>query len=161
LPPELPACQDRRVRRTVRLFNLSVVEKRLGNSTTVTRTIGRLDRPSATLSGLLRVAIYFKRILAVGNGDIDVGKKPLTRKGGQRIVGRLTGRDGAAELRVADPDLRQNEPVKVCGAMSQQYGDGGRDNESAPQKFVHLVGYRDPKARPEPRVRPPVSPVKR
>jgi hypothetical protein len=53
------------------------------------------------------------------------------------------------------------EPVKVCGAMSQQYGDGGRGNESAPQKFVHLVGYRDPKPRAEPWVRPSVSPVKR
>jgi hypothetical protein len=97
----------------------------------------------------------------VGNGNIDVGKKPLTRKGGQRIVGRLKGRDGAAELRVDDPDLRQKEPVKVCGAMSQQYDDGGRGNESAPQKFVHLVGYRDPKARPEPWIRPRLSPAKR
>ena len=38
--------------------------------------------------------------------------------------------------------------------MAQQRGDSGRGNESAPQKFVHLVGYRDPKARPEPWVRP-------
>jgi hypothetical protein len=45
--------------------------------------------------------------------------------------------------------------------MSLQYGDGGRGNESAPQKFVHLVGYRDPKPRAEPWVRPSVSPVKR
>jgi hypothetical protein len=92
-----------------------------------------------------------KGFLAVGNGDIDVGKKPLIRKGGQRI----------AERRTDDPDLRQKEPVKICGAMSQQYGAGGRDNESAPQKFVHLVGYRDPKAQPEPWVRPRASPAKR
>jgi len=45
--------------------------------------------------------------------------------------------------------------------MSLQYGDGGRGNESAPQKFVHLVGYRDPKPRVGPWVRPSVSPVKR
>ena len=38
--------------------------------------------------------------------------------------------------------------------MSQQCGDSGRGNQSAPQKFVQLVGCRDPKARPEPWVRP-------
>ena len=53
-------------------------------------------------------------------------------------------------LRLDGPNPLANEPVKVCGAMSLQYGDGGRGNESAPQKFVHLVGYRDPKPRIEP-----------
>jgi hypothetical protein len=102
-----------------------------------------------------------KRILAVGNGNIDVGKKNPTRKGGQRIVQGLTARDGSPELRIDDPNPRRKEPVKVCGAMSQQYGDGGRGNESAPQKFVHLVGYRDPKARPEPWIRPSANAAKR
>lgn len=97
----------------------------------------------------------------MGNGNIDVGKKTPTRKGGQRIVEGLTGRDGALALRIDDPNPRAKEPVKVCGAMSLQYGDGGRGNESAPQKFVHLVGYRDPKPRDEPWVRPSGSPVKR
>jgi hypothetical protein len=32
--------------------------------------------------------------------------------------------------------------------MAQQCGDIGRGNQSAPQKFVRLVGCRDPKARP-------------
>ena len=41
---------------------------------------------------------------------------------------------------------------RICGAMSQQRGDSG--HESAPQKFVQLVGYRDPTARPDPWVRP-------
>jgi hypothetical protein len=45
--------------------------------------------------------------------------------------------------------------------MSQQYGDSGRGNESAPQKFVQLVGCRDPKARSEPWVRPLPNPAKR
>jgi hypothetical protein len=90
-----------------------------------------------------------------------VGKKTPTRKGGQRIVERSTGRHGSLALRIDDPNPRQKEPLKVCGAMSQQYGDGDRGNESAPQKFVHLVGYRDPKARTEPWVRPSVTPVKR
>jgi hypothetical protein len=97
----------------------------------------------------------------VGNGNIGVGKKTSTRKGGQPIVEHLTECDGSPELRIGNPDPRQKEPVKSCGAMSQQYGGGGRGNESAPQKFVHLVGYRDPKARPEPWVRPCVNPVKR
>ena len=96
----------------------------------------------------------------MGNGNIDVGKK-TPRKGGQRIVEGLTGRDGSLALRLDGPNPLANEPVKVCGAMSLQYGDGGRGNESAPQKFVHLVGYRDPKPRIEPWVRPSVSPVKR
>ncbi len=42
--------------------------------------------------------------------------------------------------------------------MSQQRGDSG--NVSAPQKFV-LVGCRDPKARPEPWVRPRPAPEER
>jgi hypothetical protein len=32
----------------------------------------------------------------------------------------------------------------ICGAMSQQCGD--LSNQSAPQKFLHLVGCRDPGA---------------
>ena len=32
--------------------------------------------------------------------------------------------------------------------MTQQRGDSGRGIDPAPQKFVHLVGCRDPNARP-------------
>jgi hypothetical protein len=39
----------------------------------------------------------------------------------------------------------------MSGAMAQQCGDIGRGNQSAPQKFVRLVGCRDPKARSEQR----------
>jgi hypothetical protein len=124
------------------------------------QSLRRLDR---TICNFFRVAACcdaFKRILVVGNGNIGVGKKN-PRKCGQRIVEGLTARDGSLALRIDDPTPRAKEPVKVCGAMSLQYGDGGRGNESAPQKFVHLVGYRDPKPRAEPWVRPSVSPVKR
>jgi hypothetical protein len=60
----------------------------------------------------------------VGNGNIDVGKKTATPKPGHPKSAR-TG---------------------ICGAMTQQRCDSGRGNESAPQKFVQLVGYRDPKS---------------
>jgi hypothetical protein len=45
--------------------------------------------------------------------------------------------------------------------MSQQCGDSGRGNQSAPQKFVQLVGFRDPKAQPKASVRPHPAPAKR
>jgi hypothetical protein len=59
----------------------------------------------------------------VGNGNIEVGKKTATSRSGQS----KSARPG------------------ICGAMTQQRCDSGRGNESAPQKFVQLVGYRDPK----------------
>jgi hypothetical protein len=80
-----------------------------------------------------------KGLAVVGNGNIDVGNKTATPKPG-------------------GPKPQQAE---VCGAMTQQRGDGGRGNESAPQKFVQLVGYRDPKARAEPQAGPRPAPVKR
>jgi hypothetical protein len=75
----------------------------------------------------------------VGNGNIDVGNKTATRK----------------------PGAPKSERARNCGAMAQQSCDSGRGNQSSPQKFVQLVGYRDPKARPEPGVNPRPAPVKR
>ncbi|HZR75582.1 hypothetical protein [Bradyrhizobium sp.] len=48
----------------------------------------------------------------------------------------------------------------ICGAMAQQRRiDGADDNESTPQKFVQLVGCRDPNAGKVPLKRPrPPSP---
>jgi len=48
----------------------------------------------------------------------------------------------------------------IRGAMAQQRRtDGYDDNESTPQKFVHLVGCRDPGARKAPWEHPrPTSP---
>jgi hypothetical protein len=80
----------------------------------------------------------------VGNGNIDVGNKTPTRKPGQPRI------DGANPLRTERP--------RIPAAMAQQCGDIG--NQSAPQKFVHLVGCRDPKARPAPWVRPRAAPTK-
>jgi hypothetical protein len=90
-----------------------------------------------------------QRMAVVGNGNIDVGNQTPTRSPDQSIVERLVGIDKPL----------QTGTISICGAMSLQGGDGGRGNESVPQKFVHLVGCRDPKVRPEPSVRPqPVPP---
>ena len=95
----------------------------------------------------------------MGNGNIDVGKKNPTRKAGQPIGENLVVTEGSPELRIDQPNPPKTE--RICGAMSQQRGDSGRGNQSAPQKFVQLVGYRDPKARSEPWVRPRPAPAKR
>jgi hypothetical protein len=94
----------------------------------------------------------------VGNGNIDVGNKTPTRKPGQPIVERLAENDGSSELRTGQQNLVRTERPRLSAAMAQQCGDSGRGNQSAPQKFVRLVGCRDPKARLEPWVRP--GPVK-
>ena len=37
---------------------------------------------------------------------------------------------------------RKAQNTKICGAMAEQrQADGRNENESVPQKFVHLVGY--------------------
>ena len=95
----------------------------------------------------------------MGNGNIDVGNKTPTRKPGQPIAERLAEIEGSSEPRIEKSNPLKAEPPRICGAMSQQCGDNG--NQSAPQKFVQLVGCRDPKARPEPWVRPRPAPVKR
>jgi hypothetical protein len=55
----------------------------------------------------------------VGNGNIGVGNTNAPRKSGQQMA----------------------------GAMSQQGAPIMGDNQSSPQKFVRLVGCRDPNAR--------------
>ena len=77
-------------------------------------------------------------------GNIDVGNKTPTRNPGRPITEQPARTDGAPELRIEAPNtLRMRRPGN-CGAMSQQCGDSG--NYSTPQKFVQLVGCRDPKA---------------
>jgi hypothetical protein len=94
----------------------------------------------------------------VGSGNIDVGNKTPTRKPGRPIVGDLIETDGP-KLRTDEPNPRMKE--RACVAMTQQSCDSSRGNQSAPQKFVHLVGCRDPKVRPEPWVRTRRDPAKR
>jgi hypothetical protein len=94
----------------------------------------------------------------VGAGNTDVGNKTPTRKPGQPVVALLAGSNGSPVLRVDPSNSPKLERPRICGAMSQQCGDNG--NVSAPQKLVQLVGCRDPKARPEPWVRPRPGPMK-
>jgi hypothetical protein len=73
----------------------------------------------------------------------------------------MAKRDGASERRIDKAVASKAERPRICGAMSQQCGDSGRGNQSAPQKFVQLVGFRDPKAQPKASVRPHPAPAKR
>jgi hypothetical protein len=93
----------------------------------------------------------------VGNDNIDVGSETPTRRPGQPVENSAQ-RGGSSEPRIDRSNPLKREWPRICGAMSQQSGDSGRGNESAPQKLVQLVGCRDPKARPW--VRPHPGPVK-
>jgi len=95
----------------------------------------------------------------VGNGNIDVGTKTATRKPGQLISEPLTQHDSPSKRRIEKSIAPKAERPRNCGAMSQQCGDNSRGNQSAPQKFVQLVGFRDPQPKPSASPRP--APVKR
>jgi hypothetical protein len=84
----------------------------------------------------------------VGNGNIDVGNKTATRDLRQPVVGGLAETEGRSKARPDQSKSLTKERPRICVAMTQQSCDSGRANQSAPQKFVHLVGCRDPKARP-------------
>jgi hypothetical protein len=96
----------------------------------------------------------------VGNGNTDVGSNTLTRESGQLIIERLTS-SGFPDLRIDNQNHLKREAARKCGAMSEQSADSGRGNEQVPQKLVHLVGYRDPNAGPDPWIRPRPIPAKR
>ena len=89
----------------------------------------------------------------MGNGNSDVGTKTATRKPRQAMAQGLP-RPGVAEPQI-DRDSAKLKRPRISGAMQQQCGDSSRGNQSALQKFVQLVGYRDPNAQPRP------APVKR
>jgi hypothetical protein len=100
----------------------------------------------------------------VGHDNIDVGNNP-TRQRKEPILQRSAESNGSTDARI-DRQSPKRAERPICGAMSQQYGDSHRGNESAPQKLVQLVGCRDPKAqsdkaRSEPWVRPHLGPAKR
>ncbi len=82
-------------------------------------------------------------------GTADAGEKIAARKPGQPIVERPAKVDGPPGLQIDRKNALKTQRAAICGAMSLQGSDLGR-YESAPQKFVQLVGCRDPKARTEP-----------
>jgi hypothetical protein len=97
----------------------------------------------------------------VGNGNIDVGNEAAIRKPGHAAVEQMAKPDGSSQRRSDKTITPKAERPGNCGAMSQQRGDIGRGNQSAPQKFVQLVGFRDPKAQAKPPLRARPAPVKR
>jgi hypothetical protein len=84
-------------------------------------------------------------------GNIEVGNKTPSRNLGRPMNARTDG-----DLRIEAPNTEWTKRPVNCRAMSQQRGDSG--NYSTPQKFVQLVGCRDPKAGGERTVR--ASPAK-
>jgi hypothetical protein len=86
----------------------------------------------------------------VADGNIDAGNKAGNRRSGLPAVEGLAKTDSPSAPR-----------PRICRAMLQQCADSGRGNQSAPQKFVQLVGCRDLKAGPQPEGRTRPAPVKR
>jgi hypothetical protein len=87
-----------------------------------------------------RYALSFdlqQRMAVMGSGDIVVGRNFHAGKSS----GTPENLEGAAPIQAMPGNAERH-----CGAMSEQRGDSGA--VSTPQKFVHLVGCRDPKARP-------------
>jgi hypothetical protein len=143
-------------------FLTFLVEKPFGSPTALNQSVGGPTQSNAAcnFSEQLRVATNLQqRMAVVGNGSIDVGNKTPIRKPVTPLVERLAGDDSSSELRIAKAPLKA-AGGGICRAMSQQRGDSGRGNESAPQKFLQLVGCRDSKARPEPAARPRPVPAK-
>jgi hypothetical protein len=122
---------------------------------------GRLNHTHATFlcSRALPLIPPAQGIAVVGNGNTDVGSKTPTRESGQAIVERLAS--DFPDLRIDHQNGLKREGARKCGAMSEQSADSGRGNEQVPQKLVHLVGYRDPNAGPDPWIRPQPIPAKR
>jgi hypothetical protein len=122
----------------------------------------RLPESACNLVGCCALGLTLNGDNVVGSRSIDVGNKGPAKKPGGPTVDRLSEAVRFPELRIDGGDPPK---AKVCGAMSQQYGDGDHGNVSAPQKFVQLVGCRDPNARTGPQTgvgaRPRPAPSKR
>jgi hypothetical protein len=90
-----------------------------------------------------------QRTAVVANGNNDVGSATPNRKYGRQVAENLAGSDDAGPrfLKTKRNGEASGHPVSLCGEMSQQGGDF-RGNMSAPQKLLHLVGCREPKAEP-------------
>jgi hypothetical protein len=80
----------------------------------------------------------------MGSDDTIVGK-PSGRKPTQVTAAHPMAPAGSPDRQRRDQQDGSRPNPQFCGAMSQQRDDRGA--QSMPQKFVHLVGCRDPKAR--------------
>ena len=82
----------------------------------------------------------------MGSGDIIAGSNPPTRrpKKPTTVIVRNPARGAGASSRRSEI-TSTNAADGHCGAMSQQRADSG--TTMAPQKFLHLVGCREPNAR--------------
>ena len=123
----------------MRVFNLSLVEEGPRRLAAVNRNAAPHD-----LSGhvqlfwaVARCEITSTRMVIVRNAD--VGNETATHRPGQP----------------------KPERPKLNAAMAQQCGDSGRGHYSAPQKLLQLVGCRETKTGPGPKLRSTMKPVKR
>ncbi len=83
-------------------------------------------------------------------GSTQIRNKIPPRKTASPPITRLIESNELPVSRIEPANPSQAGPAhrkdRVCGAMAQQSGDGGGGNQSAPQKLLHLVGCREPKA---------------
>jgi hypothetical protein len=138
----------------MRFFNLCLITKlAIDRSETVNRSLDAADPPQTTcnLFDSRALKAVRQRTAALGNGSFDVDSVSGRRKAGQPSVeGSIES--SFFELRMDRQDAAHIERTGPCGAMAQQCGDSGY--QSAPQKFIHLVGCRDSKVYPDPTRRP-------
>jgi hypothetical protein len=83
----------------------------------------------------------------MGGDDIIADDKAHLRKPSQKIIGHRSRPTGSFGPQMARPGLKIDRPGRepaACGEMSQQ--NDHSDAQSTPQKFLRLVGFRDPNA---------------
>jgi hypothetical protein len=77
--------------------------------------------------------------------DIVVGDKTSIGKSPPAIVENQNAPGGASGQRTDEPSAPKLDQPSICGEMSQQRGH--RSAQSTPQKFLQLVGCREPHAK--------------
>ena len=82
----------------------------------------------------------------MGNGNVEVGGNS-PREADKPFVAQMEGSGASGAKTVGQMQAGQSAN---CGAMSQQGSFSYHGNVSSPQQLLHLVGWRDPKVRPEP-----------
>jgi hypothetical protein len=88
-----------------------------------------------------------QRTTVVGNGNNDVGSATPNRKYGRQLAKNLLGSGNPRPRSLTADGEAPGNNARLCREMSQQ-GNEFHGNMSAPQKLLHLVGCREPKAEP-------------